>query len=456
MADYDYDLFVIGAGSGGVRAARIAASLGAKVAIAEEHRVGGTCVIRGCVPKKLFVYAAHFKDDFEDAEGYGWSIGDTSFSWGKLIAAKDKEIDRLNGIYIRNLGNSGVEIIDGRAILADAHTVEVAGKTVTAETILVATGGWPFKPDIPGIEHSVSSNEMFHHDELPRRALVVGGGFIAVEFAGILNGLGVDVTLSYRGEQILRGFDQDMRDGLAGEMVKKGIDVKLGSVITGITKTASGLVVSQQDGGDIETDLVLYATGRVPNTGGLGLENAGVEMSVKGAVVVDDYSRSSVSNIYAVGDVTDRVALTPVAIREGQAFAETLYGGKPTTTNYENIPSAVFSQPPIGTVGLTEEEARTHHGEIDIYKTSFRALKHTLTGRDELVVMKIIVEAATDVVLGVHMLGGDAPELAQVFGIALQCCATKAQFDATVALHPSSAEEFVTMREKYVEPKAAQ
>ncbi len=452
MAEYDYDLFVIGAGSGGVRASRMAAAHGARVGICEESRVGGTCVIRGCIPKKLLVYASHFAHDFEDAAEYGWSVGRTDHAWTKLIANKDREIDRLNGIYIHLLNNAGVELLEGRGVLEDAHTVRVGDRTVTAETILIGVGGWPTLPDIPGIEHAITSNEALHLEELPRRMVVVGGGYIAVEFAGIFNGLGVDVIELYRGEQILRGFDDDVRAALAQEIRKTGIDLRVECDIAEIVKKGHHLELVLKDDTVIETDAVLYATGRAPNTKGLGLDTVGVEMNAKGAVVVDEYSRSSVPNIYAVGDVTDRVNLTPVAIKEGAAFADTVFGNTPTKPDHSGIPSAVFSQPSVATVGYTEAEARAEYGEVDIYKSSFKPLKHTLTGRDERTMMKMIVEPKSDRVIGCHMVGADAAEIIQGVAIAMKVGATKAQFDSTVGIHPSAAEEFVTMREKFVEP----
>jgi glutathione reductase (NADPH) len=448
--EYDYDLFVIGAGSGGVRASRISSSLGAKVAIAEEFRVGGTCVIRGCVPKKLLVYASHFSEDFEDAEAYGWTVPKATHSWQTLIANKDTEIDRLNGIYHTILSNNNVELYEARATMIDKHTVQVGDKTVTAKYILIATGGTPVMPDVPGIEHAISSNEAFHLEELPKRVIVVGGGYIAVEFAGIFHGLGSEVIQLYRGEQILRGFDTDVQNVLAEEIRKKGIDVRTHSNPASIEKTNSGLKVTLEDGSVLETDAVMYATGRKPNTDGLGLDKVGVELKPNGAVVVTPDSQTTVENIYAVGDVTDRVALTPVAIHEGMAFAETVFGNRPRAIDHSNIPSAVFSQPQVGTVGLTEAEAREKFGEVDIYKSQFRPMKHTLTGRSEQAFVKLIVDAKSDVVVGAHIIGSDAAEIIQAVGIALKCGATKAQFDSTVGVHPSLAEEIVTMREKFV------
>lgn len=454
---YDYDLFVIGAGSGGVRASRIAASHGAKVAVAEEYRVGGTCVIRGCVPKKLFVYASSFAEEFEDAEGFGWTVGETSFSWEKLIANKDKEIDRLNGIYIRNLQNSGVEIFQSRAILKDAHTIHLNAekRDVTADKILIATGGTPFLPaNVPGIEHAISSNEAFHLKTLPKRGIVVGGGYIAVEFAGIFNGLGVETKQIYRGEKILRGFDDDLRDSLTEEIRKKGVDLHTMCDITRIEKTDAGLVATLVDGEKIETDFIMYATGRSPNTEGLCLDLLGVKTKPNGAVEVDAYSQTSVPNIYAVGDVTDRAALTPIAIREGQAFAETVFNNNPIAVDHSIIPTAVFSQPELGTVGMTEAEARAKVGEVDIYKTSFRAMKHTMTGRQEKTFMKLVVDTRTQRVLGVHLMGPASGEMIQAVGIAVTMGATKQQFDQTVAVHPTAAEELVTLKEKWQPPAA--
>ncbi len=447
MAKYDYDLFVIGAGSGGVRAARMAAGHGAKVGICEEYLVGGTCVVRGCIPKKLFVYASHFSADFEDAANFGWTVPAPVFDWPTLVANKDTEIERLNGIYIRNLKAAGAELIECRGVLADPHTVDLGDRTVTAETILVATGATPSFPELPGIGHAISSNEAFHLESLPGRIVIVGGGYIAVEFAGIFNGLGVDVVQLYRRDLILRGFDIDVRTVLAEEMRREGVDLRVEVNVEAIEKTDRGVALSLTDGSTLEADVVMYATGRKPNTADLGLNEAGVELDGNGAVLVDDYSRSSVANIYAVGDVTDRMALTPIAIEEAMAFTETVYNGNPTITDYANVATAVFSQPSVGTVGLTEEEARGAYGEIDIYRSRFRALKHTISGREEKTMMKLIVDRATDRVLGVHMVGPDAGEIIQCMGIALTCGATKAQFDATVSVHPTAAEEFVTMRE---------
>ncbi len=393
------------------------------------------------------MYASHFREDFHDAAGFGWTVGDTRFDWSRLIANKNTEIQRLNGIYENLLGNAGVEIINGHARLLDAHTVAVGDKTFTADNILIATGGWPAVPDVPGVEHVITSNEAFFLDRLPERIVVVGGGYIAVEFAGIFHGLGSRVTQLYRGPLFLRGFDNDVRDTLAEEMRKKGIDLRFDAKVSRIEKANGALTVALADGSTVDADVVMYATGRLPKIQGIGLEEAGVRFNDAGAVVVDQYSRSSVPNIYAVGDCTDRINLTPVAIKEGQAVAETLYGGRPTKPDHANVPSAVFSQPPIGSVGLTEAEAAEAR-PIDVYITRFRPMKHTLAGGEERTMMKIIVDRETDRVLGCHMVGGDAAEIIQGIAIALKCGATKAQFDATVGIHPTAAEEFVTMREK--------
>ena len=449
MSEYDYDLFVIGAGSGGVRACRMAAQHGARVAVAEEFRVGGTCVVRGCVPKKLFVYASHFSEEQEIAASFGWDVGESTFNWSKLIANKDKEIDRLNQIYIKNLEASGVEIIQDRAEMRDANTVFLVdqNRTVTAKTILIATGATPFVPhNVPGASFAITSNEAFHLETLPKRIVVVGGGYIAVEFAGIFHGLGVETTLLYRGEQILRGFDDDLRHGLAAAMIKRGIDVRTNANVGEIEEIGGGCKVTMHDGTEIMTDLVMYATGRIPNTTGLGLESAGIELDGAGAIKVDGYSKSNVDNIYAVGDVTNRVNLTPVAIREGAAFAETVFNDNPVSVDHSDIASAVFSQPELGTVGLTEEQAQEKYGEIDVYKSSFRPMKHVLSDIDEKMLMKLIVDKASDRVVGCHIMGPDAGEIVQVVGIAVKMKATKADFDRTIALHPSAAEELVTMR----------
>ena len=450
---YDYDFFVMGAGSGGVRAARIAAGHGARVAVAENRYLGGTCVNVGCVPKKLLVYASHFAHDFEDAAGFGWTLSESRFDWPRLIANKNAEILRLNGIYKSMLDGAGVTIIDGAASLADAHTVAVGDKTYTAEYILVAVGGWPTVPEIPGKQLAITSNEVFFLDKFPRRVIIVGGGYIAVEFAGIFHGLGAEVVQLYRGGLFLRGFDDDIRAHLAGEMTKQGIDLRFNSTIESLAEQDATLRATLDGGEVLEADCVMYATGRAPNTAGIGLGHAGVELNAKGAVVVDEYSQTSVDNIYAVGDVTDRINLTPVAIREGHAVADTLFNNTPSATDHADVPSAVFSQPPIGSVGLTEAEARKRYGDVDIYKSSFRAMKHTLTGRDEQTFMKLIVDRASGRVVGCHMIGAEAGEIIQGIGIAVKCGATKAQFDATIGIHPTTAEEFVTMRDKAPEPK---
>ena len=457
MSEYDYDLFTIGAGSGGVRASRMAASYGARVAVAEEYRVGGTCVIRGCVPKKLFVYASHVHEEIEDAAGFGWTVEGAKFDWKTLIANKDKEIDRLNGIYIGNLEGSAVEIIEDRAVIKDKHTIHLVNQNrdVTAKTILIATGATPNIHEVPGHELAITSNEAFHLDELPKRVVVAGGGYIAVEFAGIFNGLGSETTLVYRGEEILRGFDNDLRRHLHMEMEKKGVTIRTQVVFEKIEKTDDGLAVTLNDGTVIETDAVMFAIGRVPNTKGLGLENAGVKMSANGTIEVDAYSRTNVDNIYAVGDVTNRANLTPVAIRAGAAFAETGFANNPVAVDHSCIPTAVFSTPEIGTVGISEEVARERFDRVDVYKSTFRPMKHTLSGRDERTMMKLVVDPASDRVLGVHMIGPASGEIVQAVGIAVQMGATKAQFDATIAVHPTAAEELVTMKTPEPQPTAA-
>ncbi len=455
MTDYDFDLFVIGAGSGGVRAARMSAGHGAKVAIAEEYRYGGTCVIRGCVPKKLFVIASHFRENFEDAAGFGWDVPSWSFDWKKLVEAKDKEITRLEGFYTSGLNNANVTQFSDRAEIVDAHTIRLVNenRTVTTDKILIAVGATPFTPEIPGAEHSITSNEAFHLEELPETITVVGGGYIAVEFAGIFNGLGVKTKLLYRGPKILRGFDEDLRDGLTEELSTAGIDVQTEANPSEIIKLENGYKVILEDGSEFETGLVMYATGRVPKVQGLGLENAGAELGSKGEIVVDEHSKTNVDSIYAVGDVTNRANLTPIAIREGAAFAETVFNNNPTTVNYDCIPTAVFSQPEIGTAGLTEAEAREKYGEIDLYKSAFRPMKNTLSGRQSRMRLKLIVDAKSDKVLGCHILGPDAAEIIQSVAIAMNMGATKKDFDATIALHPSAAEELVTMREKWTPPE---
>ena len=448
MVKYDFDLITIGAGSGGVRAARMAAGgHGKRVAIVENLRTGGTCVMRGCVPKKLLVYSAHFGHDFEDSAGYGWMQGEPVFNWPILIANKNAELERLESVYHRLLRNAGVTEIAGTGRLADAHTVEVDGKSLTTETILIATGGWPTMPQIPGIEHVITSNEALDLDALPKHIVIVGGGYIAVEFAGIFNALGTEVHEIIRADMILRGFDEDIRESLRDEMTAKQIKFHSGTKVERIEKTNQGFTVNLNASEAVATELVMYATGRTPNSRDIGLEKVGAEIDDKGAVVVDAYSRTTVDNIYAIGDVTDRMNLTPVAIEEAMAFVNTVYGGEPTAMDYVNVPSAVFSQPPVGTVGLTEDQAR-ERGTIDVYMSNFRPMKYTLSDRDESSMMKIIVDRASDRVLGCHMVGVDAPEIIQGISIALKAGATKAQFDATVGIHPTAAEEFVTTYKK--------
>ena len=447
MSEYDFDLFVIGAGSGGVRAARIAASHGARVGICEESRVGGTCVIRGCVPKKLLVYASHFSEEFEDARGFGWDVGPVTFSWPDLIRAKDKEIDRLNQVYLNLLSNSGVELFEERGTLADPHTIQLGERSVTAKYILIAVGGRPWVPDIPGIEHAITSDEAFHLEGLPDRVLIVGGGYIACEFAGIFNGMGSEVIQSYRGDAVLRGFDGDVRRLVGEDMVKKGIDLRLESNVVGIEKSGPGLDVHFDDGEKLSVVSVLYATGRVPNVRGLGLLDAGIDVGAGGRIVVDELSQTNVDHIYAVGDVTNRINLTPVAIYEGHSFADTVFGGKTRPVNHEYVPSAVFSQPPVGTVGYSEEDALHHIGPIDVYLSEFRPMKNTLSGRDEKALMKMIVQRENQQVVGLHVVGPDAPEIVQGFAVAVKSGLTKERFDCTIGIHPTAAEELVTMRD---------
>jgi glutathione reductase (NADPH) len=449
MAEYDVDLFVIGAGSGGVRAARVAAAHGARVIIAEEFRVGGTCVIRGCVPKKLLVYASRFKDHFDDAAGFGWTLTGASFGWRKLVAAKESEISRLSAIYRSNLGKAGVTVVDSRAVIEDAHRVRLMAddRKLSAKIILISTGGAPvLKPDIPGREYAITSNEVFDLPALPKRMLIVGGGYIAVEFAAIFARFGTEISLAVRGENVLRGFDDDLRSGVRDGLAHAGVKLHFGTQPTRIEKTSAGVHVSLTKGESLDVEQVMLATGRRPNTAGLGLEKVGIELDHIGAVKVDAFSKTNVDSIYAVGDVTNRVALTPVAIREGHAFADTVFGGKPEAVVHSGIPTAVFSTPELGTVGLTETEARAMFDCVDIYMAHFRALKATLSRRPEMTLMKIVVDGATDRVLGVHILGEDASEMAQILGIAVKMAAKKADFDATMALHPTSAEELVTLR----------
>jgi glutathione reductase (NADPH) len=454
MPQYDFDLFTLGAGSGGVAASRRAGSYGARVAICEDNRIGGTCVHRGCVPKKLLVYGAHFREDLEDAAGYGWSLSEPGFDWKKLQAAKDKELERLDGVYRRLLRDSGVRLIEGRGRVVDGHTVEVGGQRYTAERILVATGSRPYLPDVPGIEHALTSDGALSLPELPRRLAIVGGGYIGVELAGIFNALGSQVRMLIRGDTVLRGFDNDVRALLTQEMRKKGIDLRSETFIRDIEKRPDGTLSLLTTMGDtLEADAVLYATGRRPNTEGLGLVEVGVRLDERGAVEVDEWSRTSVESLYAVGDVTDRINLTPVAIAEGRALAETLFHDNPTKMDHSGVASAVFSHPPVGTVGLTEHEAREHHAQLDVYVSNFRPMKHTLSGRDERTMMKVIVERASGRVLGFHMVGADAPEIIQGLAVALKCGVTKQQLDSTVGIHPTAAEEFVTMRDKRPDPQ---
>jgi glutathione reductase (NADPH) len=449
MADAEVDLFVIGAGSGGTRAARIAAGYGAKVMVAEEFRVGGTCVIRGCIPKKLFVYASRFQDEFEDAEGFGWKIDKPSFDWPTLVAGKEKEITRLSGIYGVHMTRAGAEIVESRAVVEDAHTVRLLkdGRNIRAKYILIATGGGPvLEPKIPGLEHTITSNEIFDLPVFPQRLLIVGGGYIAVEFASIFTRLGASVTQVFRADNVLRGFDDDLRSNLAVALRDAGVDLRTGILPVRIDKTKKGFDVHLSDGSCVDVDQVLVATGRRPNTRDLGLEKAGVELNNKGAVVVDSHSKTNVDSIYAVGDVTDRINLTPVAVREGHAFADSLFGDRPTVVSHVNVPSAVFTTPEIGTVGLSEQEARKIFDVVDIYIAQFRPLKATMSNREEKVMMKIVVDGATDQVLGVHLLGHDAAEMAQLVAIPVRMGCRKAELDATMALHPTAAEELVTMR----------
>jgi glutathione reductase (NADPH) len=449
MAGFDVDLFVIGGGSGGVRAARIAAGYGARVMMAEEYRMGGTCVIRGCVPKKLFVIGSRVHHEIEDAAGFGWTIPPVSFDWPTLVANKDKEIGRLEGIYTSNAEKAGVKVVKARAVIEDAHTLRLSnGNTVTANTILIATGGAPnHGPAIPGIEHVISSNEAFHLPELPKRVVIQGGGYIALEFAGIFAGFGSDVTVVYRGDNILRGFDEDVRVHVRKEMEMAGITILTGCTIKSIDQHGKDFTAHLSSGSSIAADKVMFAIGRHPNVAGLGLEKAGVAVSAhNGGIVVDGFSRTSVPNIYAVGDVTNRINLTPVAIREGHAFADTVFGKRPVEVDHSTIPTAVFSQPEVGTVGLTEAEARAQFSHVDIYKTDFRPIKSTMSGRDTRILMKLVVDATSDRVVGCHIVGDAAAETIQAIAIAVKMKATKADFDATFALHPTAAEELVTMR----------
>jgi glutathione reductase (NADPH) len=451
VSNFDYDLFVIGAGSGGVRAARMAAGFGARVAIAEDRYLGGTCVNVGCVPKKLYVYASQFGKGFEDARGFGWSADKPRFNWATLRDNKKTEIARLNTVYDHLLEGAGAELINGRARIVDAHTVAVGESQYSAEKILIATGGWPHIPDFPGKDLAITSNEIFDLEEFPERLLIVGGGYIAVEFAGIFNGLGAKVTQLYRGPLFLRGFDLDIRAHAAREIANSGVDLRFELNVTAITRTSGGLEVELTDGSTLETDVVLYATGRRPQLDDLGLENVNVAVSDKGAIEVDEHYQTSEPGIYALGDVTGRIELTPVALAEGMAFARRNFGKLEQDVDYDFIPTAVFCQPNIGTVGFTEEEAHARFDNIRLFKSSFKPMKHTLSGRDEKSFMKIIVDTASDRVVGVHMMGPDAGEIIQGIAIAMRAGATKATFDTTIGIHPTTAEEFVTMREPWVE-----
>lgn len=448
MSEYDYDLFVIGAGSGGVRAARVSAAHGAKVAVAEEHRVGGTCVIRGCVPKKLLVYGAHFAEDLQDAKRFGWEVPDCKFDWPTLRENVLAEVDRLNGLYTQTLDNHGVEIIQERATVEGPHQVRLAsGRTVTAKYILVAVGAWPMVPDCEGAEFGITSNEVFHLEALPKRIVIAGGGYIANEFAGIFHEFGSHVTLVNRSDQILRGYDMQIRDRLLQISMMKGIEFRFNAPFEKVVKQGDGSLLVHMKGQEpVECDALLFATGRRPKTEGLGLENAGVELDGQGAIRVDDYNRSSCQSIYAVGDVTNRVQLTPVAIREGQAFADTVFGGNPHKVDYGSIPSAVFSHPPLAGVGMTEAEARNKIGSISVHTSDFRPMKNVLAGRNERGLYKMICNAETGKVIGLHMIGPDAPEILQAAAVAVKAGLTKQDFDDTVALHPSMAEELVLMK----------
>ena len=451
MATYDFDLITIGAGSGGVRATRMAASYGAKAAVVEEFRVGGTCVIRGCVPKKLMVYASRYAEDFEDAAGFGWHVPHAKFDWATLIANKDREIARLEGLYKKNLGVAGATIFEDRAVMRDPHTVHLlkADKTFTAKHILIATGGRPWIPEeVEGADLGITSNEAFHLTELPKCVMIVGGGYIAVEFAGIFKGLGSRTVLVHRGDEILRGFDREVRERMRHELQKRGIDVHLKTHVVSIRPQNGRKLVRLSDGTEQEVDEVMFAVGRRPNTSGLGLEHCGVELTGTRAVQVDAYSRSTQPNIYAVGDVTDRVNLTPVAIREGAAFAETVFNNSPTAIDHADIPTAVFGTPEVGVVGLTEEAARAQYDKVDIYKTGFRPMRATMSGRDTLIFMKLVVDGASERVLGCHVMGEAAAEMIQCVAIAVKMKATKRDFDATVALHPSASEELVLLKTK--------
>jgi glutathione reductase (NADPH) len=442
----DYDLFVIGAGSGGVRAARVASAHGARVAIAEEYRIGGTCVIRGCVPKKLLVYGAHFAEDLEDAQRFGWIVEGKKFDWPTLRDNVLAEVTRLSGLYTQTLDNNKVKVYPRRAVVTGPHSLKVGDEEITAEVILVATGARPHVPKSPGCEHGITSNEAFHLEQLPKRMIIAGGGYIANEFAGVFNELGVNVTLVNRSDAILRGYDAQIRDRLLQISMIKGIQFRFNSPIERVVKESSGALTVHMPGGPVECDALMFATGRVPNTRGLGLESAGVELDDQGAVRVDDESRSTCQSIYAVGDVTNRVQLTPVAIREGQAFSDTVFGNKPTKVDYNCIPSAVFSHPPLAGVGLTEGEARNRYGAIKVYTSDFRPMKNVLANRNERALYKVIVDAASEKVVGAHMIGPDAPEILQVLAVAVKAGLRKSQLDDVVAIHPTMAEELVLLK----------
>lgn len=446
MSKYSYDFFVVGAGSGGVRAARVAASHGARVGVAEVAQLGGTCVNVGCVPKKLLVYASEFAHAFADARGFGWDVADGVHDFARLVEAKNREIQRLNDVYGRLLDAAGVTLLRGYASFVDPHTLQVGETVVTAENILLAPGSRPFVPSFPGHQWVITSNEVFFLPALPRRILIVGAGYIAVEFACVFKGLGADVQLVHRGDRVLRGFDHDVRDALSGEMAKAGIALHYGVELVSVERHRDVQRVALSDGRVLTVDVVVMATGRVPNVDGLGLDKAGVVTTERGAIHVDAYSKTSVAHIYAVGDVTDRVQLTPVAIAEGHAVADTLFGSNPRPSDHIGVPSAVFSQPQVAVVGLSEERARAEYPDVKIFRSQFKPMKHTLSGRDQRTLMKLVVDGQTDRVLGCHMVGPDAAEIIQGFAVALRCGATKAQFDATVGIHPTAAEEFVTMR----------
>lgn len=456
MAKYDFDLFTIGAGSGGVAASRRAGAYGARVAICEDRRVGGTCVLRGCVPKKLLVYASHLRDELADAAGYGWNVGEPTVDWARLIENKNRELDRLEQVYLRLLGESGVELLKGKGTIVDPHTVDVEGRRFTTERILVATGGWPTMPEVPGIEHAMTSNEALDLAVVPEHVVIVGGGYIAVEFAGIWRGAGSEVTLVVRGDEILRGFDIDVRDTLTDELRKRGVAIECNNHVNAIEKRDGRLHLRLDRGEAKVVDAILYATGRHPHSACIGLEEVGVALDHRGAIIVDEWSRTNVPGIWAVGDVTHRLALTPVAIADGRAFAETEFHDNPTPVDHGAVPTAIFSQPPVGTVGLTEEEARDLGiGTIDIYRARFRPMKYVLPNREETTMMKLVVDRDTDRVLGLHMVGPDAAEIVQGFAVAIKAGATKKQFDATVGIHPTSAEEFVTMAKPVSPPSGA-